>query len=128
MQDDVVRSVQSSIETERDWVIDLTQRLVRIPSVNPKFHRDPIVNKEAEVQSLLESELQQLGLVTEKWDVFENRPNLVADLAGSDERSLILCGHIDVVPVGDPARWTVDPFGGEIKANKLYGRGSIDMK
>ena len=37
-------------------------------------------------------------------------------------------GHTDVVPIGDIADWTVDPFGAEIKDGFLYGRGSTDMK
>lgn len=37
-------------------------------------------------------------------------------------------GHTDVVPLGDPDAWTVDPFGAEIKDGYLYGRGATDMK
>ena len=40
----------------------------------------------------------------------------------------ILSGHLDVVPPGDPATWTVDPWGGEIRDGALYGRGACDMK
>jgi acetylornithine deacetylase len=43
-------------------------------------------------------------------------------------RRLILSGHLDVVPPGDPATWTVDPWAGEIRADALYGRGACDMK
>ncbi len=126
--DHVVQKLYSSIDKDRDWVTELTRELVRIPSVNPKFHADAEQNREADVQKVLDRELVAIGFSTEQWDVFPERPNLVADLPGSEERSLILCGHIDVVPVGDPARWTVDPFGGDIKDGRLYGRGSIDMK
>lgn len=52
----------------------------------------------------------------------------MGDLPGSEERSLIFNGHIDDVPIGDEAGWSVDPFGGAIKDGKLYGRGAIDMK
>jgi succinyl-diaminopimelate desuccinylase len=47
----------------------------------------------------------------------------------SRERRPALCliGHLDVVPVGD-APWSVDPFGGELAGDRLYGRGSSDMK
>lgn len=43
-------------------------------------------------------------------------------------RRIILSGHLDVVPPGDPATWTVDPWGGEIREGRLYGRGACDMK
>lgn len=41
---------------------------------------------------------------------------------------LILSGHLDVVPPGEPTTWTVDPWGGEIRGERLYGRGAVDMK
>ena len=43
-------------------------------------------------------------------------------------RRIILSGHLDVVPPGDPATWTADPWGGEIRDGALYGRGACDMK
>ncbi len=43
-------------------------------------------------------------------------------------RRVILSGHLDVVPPGDPATWTTDPWGGEIRDGRLYGRGANDMK
>ncbi|MES1239426.1 MAG: M20/M25/M40 family metallo-hydrolase, partial [Chloroflexota bacterium] len=43
-------------------------------------------------------------------------------------RRLLLVGHTDVVPVGDPATWTVDPWGAEIRDGRLHGRGAVDMK
>ncbi len=41
---------------------------------------------------------------------------------------LVLSGHVDVVPAGDPATWTGDAFSGEIRDGRLYGRGACDMK
>jgi len=41
---------------------------------------------------------------------------------------LLLVGHVDVVPPGDPATWTADPWGGEIRDGAMYGRGACDMK
>jgi acetylornithine deacetylase len=43
-------------------------------------------------------------------------------------RRLILSGHLDVVPPGDPATWTADPWGAEVRDGRLYGRGACDMK
>jgi acetylornithine deacetylase len=43
-------------------------------------------------------------------------------------RRLILSGHLDVVPVGDPATWSVDPWAAELRGGELYGRGACDMK
>ncbi|MYC52986.1 MAG: ArgE/DapE family deacylase, partial [Gammaproteobacteria bacterium] len=46
----------------------------------------------------------------------------------SPARSLILNGHIDVVPAGDVSRWTVPPWQGTIRDGNLMGRGALDMK
>jgi acetylornithine deacetylase len=43
-------------------------------------------------------------------------------------RRLVLSGHMDVVPVGDPSTWTADPWGAEVRDGELYGRGACDMK
>ncbi|RXH31895.1 acetylornithine deacetylase [Bradyrhizobium nanningense] len=123
-----VKAAWKFIDEERSYATELTQRLVRIPSVNPKFVKDSLQNRESEVQDLVESELTSIGMTIERWDVFPDRPNVVGQITGSEERSLLLCGHIDVVPVGDRGAWTVDPFGGEIRNGKLYGRGAVDMK
>src|SRR5437667_11160307 len=54
---------------------------------------------------------------------------LVAGLLGqTGERSLILNGHVDVVPVGDRQAWHASPWSAHIQAGRLYGRGACDMK
>lgn len=123
-----VKAAWKAIDDERSYATDLTQKLVRIPSVNPKFIRDPDQNRESAVQDLVEAELKSIGMSIDRWDVFPDRPNVIGQLAGSEKHSLLLCGHVDVVPVGERGTWTVDPFGGEIKDGRLYGRGAVDMK
>ena len=41
---------------------------------------------------------------------------------------MLLNGHADVVPAGDPAKWSFDPFSGEVQNGKILGRGASDMK
>jgi acetylornithine deacetylase/succinyl-diaminopimelate desuccinylase family protein len=123
-----VEAVWKVLDSDRDYATTLTQRLVRIPSVNPKFVEDPEQNRESAVQDLVEQELKSFGMSINRWDVFPDRPNVIGNLDGSEQRSLLLCGHIDVVPIGERAAWSVDPFGGEIKNGRLYGRGAVDMK
>ena len=56
---------------------------------------------------------------------------LVARLPGTgtgDGSTLMLNGHIDVVPQGDPDSWEDDPFSGSIRDGNLLGRGACDMK
>ncbi|HEX2526101.1 MAG TPA: ArgE/DapE family deacylase [Geminicoccus sp.] len=126
--DAAIAAVQAEIEADRDWVVQLTQKMVQIPTVNPKFQSDPSINREGELQALLDPVLQAEGFETEQWDALPGRPNLVGERAGDEDRSLILCGHIDVVPIGARSDWSVEPFGGEIRDGRLYGRGAVDMK
>ncbi|WP_136659569.1 ArgE/DapE family deacylase [Nitratireductor sp. XY-223] len=125
---DAVNAVWEAIDRDPDFVVELTRDMVRIPSVNPKFQTDPELNREPEVQDLVQKQLESSGFETERWDVFPDRPNVIGEWPGSEEKSLILCGHIDVVPVGDTATWTREPFDGEIDDGKVWGRGAVDMK
>jgi acetylornithine deacetylase len=102
--------------------------------------------KESSAQAIMIEKCRQLGLQLDIWEIdrndlvrhpsffcdrkdFNGNPNVVAVLKGTgDGRSLILNGHIDVVPVGDEQNWKNDPFSGHIEGGKLYGRGSTDMK
>ncbi len=126
--EDAIAAVRDALEADREYVTALTRDLVRIPSVNPRFVQDAAINGEAKVQDRLGEELEGLGFQVDRWDVSPDRPNLVADWPGSEGRSLLLCGHVDVVPIGDPEQWTMEPFGGEVRDGRLYGRGAVDMK
>jgi acetylornithine deacetylase len=55
-------------------------------------------------------------------------PVVIGFLGREGGRRVVLSGHMDVVPPGDPASWTADPWGGEIRDGRLYGRGACDMK
>lgn len=59
-----------------------------------------------------------------------DRPQVAArtGAAAAGSRRLVLNGHMDVVPPGDPEKWTHDPFGGEVADGRVYGRGASDMK
>lgn len=58
---------------------------------------------------------------------YEDRPQAVA-VVGEGDPTVVLNGHIDVVPAGDRDQWSYDPYGATIDDGYLYGRGSTDMK
>ena len=128
MSEAIFAALSDEVGRESGHLVALLQRLVRIPSVNPKFERAEGLNHETEVQDAIEAELAQLGFATSRSFPFPDRPNLYGRWDGSEVRSLALCGHVDVVPVGDRESWTKAPFGAEIEGDLLYGRGSGDMK
>ncbi|MGL5362439.1 MAG: succinyl-diaminopimelate desuccinylase [Bosea sp. (in: a-proteobacteria)] len=102
--------------------VALTQALVRCPSVTPA---------EAGALSLLETVLTAAGFAVSRLTFSEPGTPDVENLYacfGSFGPVLAIAGHTDVVPVGDAASWTRDPFAGEIRDGVLYGRGACDMK
>ena len=84
---------------------------------------------ETEAAEYLGAHLERLGLSTTYVDAAPGRTSVVARVPGADasKPALVVHGHTDVVPA-DPANWTVDPFGGEIRDGMLWGRGAVDMK
>ena len=115
----------------------LLQKLVQEPST--RYH-------EESAQAIVIEKCRQLGLEIDLWEIgdeelrnhhhfycdrtnFKGNPNLVAIKRGSGGgRSLILNGHIDVVPEGNIEDWHADPFSGLVMDGKVFGRGSTDMK
>ena len=111
---------------DREELIELTRALVRIDSVI----RPESGNTEAGVVAFIRDWLQrELALAAEVEAVEPGRENIVATVdSGRPGPCLMLEGHTDVVSEGERSRWSMDPFGGEIKEGRLYGRGSCDMK
>lgn len=55
-------------------------------------------------------------------------PIVLGRVGRPDAPRLLLVGHLDVVPIGDGAAWSVDPWAAEVRGGRLYGRGACDMK
>lgn len=100
--------------------IDLTQKLVRYKTVNPPGDEHSCAHYLGEL-------LETAGFKVSYVDAGENRTSVVARLGNQKDTPLCFTGHIDTVPLGAQS-WGVDPFGGDIIDNKLYGRGATDMK
>jgi succinyl-diaminopimelate desuccinylase len=99
--------------------VKLTADLIKCASVTPV---------EGGALILLEQVLSDAGFTCNRVDR-GGVSNLFARWGqGANGRTFGFNGHTDVVPVGDAAAWSVDPFGAEIKDGFLYGRGATDMK
>ena len=117
------------INGKRDDLIQLTQDLIRIPTLNP-----PGENYQA-ICDFLDKRLRGAGFQTQLIRAFgtpgdsEKYPrwNIIARRDGTNMGDCVhFNSHTDVVEVG--SGWTFDPFGGEISDGKIYGRGACDMK
>jgi len=100
------------------------QQLIRINTTNPP-------GDELTAAKYIAGILDKEGIHSEIFESTPGRGFLVARLSSSalpdPSRALLLMGHLDVVAV-DKSKWTVDPFGGAIKDNYIYGRGAVDDK
>lgn len=101
-------------------VIQFIQEFVRIPSINPH---------EKKCAEFLAEKMSGFGLNVQMQEVERDRPNVFGTLEGGiRKRVLLIEGHTDTVGLGNEKKWAFDPFGGNVEGNRLYGRGSMDMK
>lgn len=122
-------SVLRAVEGARDEIVALTQALIRIPTVNPPGDAyEPCAQ-------FLGDTMRRMGFAIDYYTATDRpehspafpRVNVVGRKRGRLDRPCVhLNGHLDVVPVG--AGWSVDPFGGEVRDGRIYGRGASDMK
>jgi acetylornithine deacetylase len=121
---------------ERELVRDLVD-LIAVPSVSGS-------DAECDVQHRLSKQLRELDLDVDLWSL--DLPALTSDPAfpgweapreegwglvatsGPGEPELVLQGHVDVVPAGDPTTWRTDPFTATFEGRRVHGRGTCDMK
>ena len=133
----MARSVLAHIDKNRDEIIQFLKKLVTFPSVT---------GDEAEIQQFIAQRLEEMDLEVDMWEPdheelkkhpayvpvegdYKDRPNVVGLYRGKGGgRSLLFNGHVDVIPSGPLSAWTSEPWAGEMVENRLYGRGSSDMK
>lgn len=129
----------AAVDARRGALIDDVVALVRSPSVGG-------TDAENEAQAMLAARLHRGGYDVDHWrldlDALRARPDfpgtevdrgeawgLVGRLPGTgDGPTLMLNGHIDVVPTGDPDAWADPPFAGTVRGDRVLGRGACDMK
>ncbi len=109
-----------------DAVLELLQRLIRIPSVNPSLASDEKAGAgEAAVADYARGWLAERGIDAWLEEVAPGRPNVVARVGDGTGPTLVLCAHMDTVSADG---MSIPPFEPRVNGNRVYGRGSYDMK
>ncbi|MBF7097463.1 ArgE/DapE family deacylase [Alkalibacter sp. M17DMB] len=112
--------VKMAQEREQE-LIKLTSDLIKINSENP-------IGSQREVIDFVMNYLKESGIEGDEVKANEEFPCILAKMGNDLGPSIILNGHVDVVPAGDPSKWDFDPFGGEVTDKLILGRGTSDMK
>lgn len=131
------KEIMEAVESHRQEAVELLQKLVRTPSLE---------GDEKACQETVAEKMRSLGLELDMCDPpdeelkahpayvpvelsYEGRPNVVGIHKGvGGGRSLILNGHVEVVPTGPEETWSRSPWSGHFEDGRVYGRGSADMK
>ena len=117
MNEEILESIDA------DLLVQITQELVRIPTQNPPGNEKSCAEH---IFKRLTEWGVKVDLISEP---YPHRPQVVAVVNGKEAgRTLILNGHMDVVPEGSRSHWDDDPYGGVVKGERIFGRGSGDMK
>lgn len=141
--DKLERKIISFIDNHRKDLNELLQKLVRINTVNPYCGDSDVRPGEEEGQLFFMKEMEKtgfrtkltpipddvfkdVGMITPSGRVYGNRKNLQGELNFSNNGyAIVLNGHMDTVGIDG---MTIDPFSGEYKDGKIFGRGSSDDK
>ena len=121
---DLRQTILDWISQDEEALVQFYRDFVRARSPNP-----PGDTREA--MGLVGDRLSAWGI---KHDVVhapgkDHLPNIVADFeAAQPGRHLVLNGHVDVFPIGNPDSWERDPWSGEVIDGRVFGRGATDMK
>ena len=133
----IKKHIKKAVNENRDLIISFVKKIVRTPS---------LANDEGNVQRIIHEKLNNLNLNSKVIPVIfselkdhpafnddgfspESRINVTATWKGrSNSKSLILNGHVDVVPTGPENLWNDSPWSGKEIDGKIFGRGSCDMK
>jgi len=116
----VKKELTERIEKSKEELLKLASTLIQIKSINPPGDM-------SEIAGYIEDFLKNHGFSVKEIIPEKGKITLISTM-GKGDKELVLNGHMDVVPVGDPNRWSYDPFSGKIINGFLLGRGASDMK
>lgn len=123
MNQNFKNSLVDKVNNNKALLVDLTSRLVQIPSESPESDTRQMVKEIADF-------LEQIDGVEISFHTLEEPiTNIVARIKGKNPgKRLILNGHLDTYPAGNESLWTHHPFSGHEENGRMYGRGVSDMK
>lgn len=117
----IIHDVLCRVERLRSELISVTSNLIRFQTISPPSNT-------AECAEYVKSYFEGAGLEVSLHAREKGKVNVHARLSGGRGKRIVWLGHLDVVPAGMQEKWIHDPFSGVLEGDKVYGRGSSDMK
>jgi acetylornithine deacetylase len=105
-------------------VLEILQELIRTPSVNPSIAPEEGRGEEA-IAKVARQWLEAKGVKSWLEEASPGRPNVVAEIGAGKAGTVVFCAHLDTVGT---MGMTISPFEPRLEGNRMYGRGSYDMK
>jgi acetylornithine deacetylase len=105
-------------------VLEILQELIRTPSVNPSIAPEEGRGEEA-IAKVARQWLEAKGVKSWLEEAAPGRPNVVAEIGTGKAGTVVFCAHLDTVGT---MGMTISPFEPRLDGNRMYGRGSYDMK
>jgi len=121
MSKDISARLGENLRRKEEELVDFTSKLICFNSSNPPGYTDEILH-------FIHDHLYKIpGVGIEQFEKIDRKPGLIASLDCGDGPTIVLLGHLDVVPV-EIENWSFPAFEGFVKDGYIHGRGTSDMK
>ncbi|MEM1508157.1 MAG: ArgE/DapE family deacylase [Candidatus Bathyarchaeia archaeon] len=117
----LIRDVLDRIDRLKAEIVSITSNLIKFQTISPPSNT-------LECAEYVKAYLEDAGLKVSFNAKEKEKVNVHARVQGKPDKKIVWLGHLDVVPAGLREKWVYDPFGGVFNGERVYGRGSSDMK
>ncbi|MEM2150875.1 MAG: ArgE/DapE family deacylase [Candidatus Bathyarchaeia archaeon] len=121
MSSPLIRSVLDKVDRLKFEIASVTSKLIKFQTISPPSNT-------LECAEYIKAYLENAGIEVSFHAKEKEKVNVCAKVRGKPDKKIVWLGHLDVVPAGLREKWVHDPFGGVFDGERIYGRGSSDMK
>ncbi|MCX8170382.1 MAG: ArgE/DapE family deacylase [Candidatus Bathyarchaeota archaeon] len=121
MSSSLICDVLERIDSLRLEVVSVTSDLIKFQTISPPSNT-------LECAEYVKAYLEEAGVEVSFYAKEKEKVNVHARVQGRTSKKIVWLGHLDVVPAGLRDKWVYDPFSGIVDGERVYGRGSSDMK
>lgn len=117
----LIRDVLDRVDRLKAEIVSVTSNLIKFQTISPPSNT-------LECAEYVKAYLENAGLKVSFNAKEKEKINVHTRVQGRPDKKIVWLGHLDVVPAGLREKWVYDPFSGILNGERVYGRGSSDMK